>query len=101
MASRPDNFVFGRMVEKKLVLKVSLTEVPILFMPFLVSFEMRGSKPWKKGFACPTDAQRQACHFVRGICTIGQGFTQNLGGLVTYQALVDLFESGLCLTAPT
>lgn len=136
--------------ERKLLLKLDLYMLPVLFLLFLVSFVDRSNvanariqglekslgipsksngynialfsftipyvlfevpanitlkkiKPqwWLSGlmFAWGERAslfcQRSHCsHIKSGICTMCQGFTQNLGGLATCRALMGFFESG-------
>ncbi|KAL8953602.1 MAG: hypothetical protein Q9222_000528 [Ikaeria aurantiellina] len=137
--SKPDPYasdgsidLTDKVSERKLLLKVDLAVLPILFLLFLVSFVDRsnlgnarieglekslGIPPKSNGynialfsftipyvlFEVPANMLLKKIKpqmwlsglmFCWGICTMGQGFTQNLGGLATCRALMGLFESG-------
>ncbi|KAL8819914.1 MAG: hypothetical protein Q9191_007628 [Dirinaria sp. TL-2023a] len=118
--------------EKKLLLKLDLALLPILFLLFLVSFVDRSNvanarieglekslhiPPKSNGynialfsftipyvlFEVPMNMLLKKTKpswwlsglmFSWGICTMGQGFTRNLGGLAACRALMGFFESG-------
>lgn len=130
--STPHGIPIDGAAERKLVLKVDLAVLPILFLLFLVSFVDRSNlanarieglekslhiPPKSNGynvalfcftipyvlFEVPANMLLKRIRpnwwlsglmFSWGICTMGQGFSQNLGGLATCRALMGLFESG-------
>ncbi|CAL8580635.1 hypothetical protein XPA_006357 [Xanthoria parietina] len=131
-SSTPHGIPIDGAAEKRLVLKVDLAVLPILFLLFLVSFVDRSNlanarieglekslhiPPKSNGYnvalfcftipyvllEVPANMLLKRIRpnwwlsglmFSWGICTMGQGFSQNLGGLATCRALMGLFESG-------
>ncbi|KAI4226796.1 MAG: hypothetical protein L6R40_008246 [Gallowayella cf. fulva] len=127
-----DDVVFSPAAERRLIFKIDLAVLPILFLLFLVSFVDRSNlanariEGLERSLHIPRTSNGynialfsftipyvlfevpanmllkrvkpnwwlSGLMFSWGICTMGQGFSQNLGGLATCRALMGLFESG-------